>query len=1662
MRYRYILAFCLAVLTAAFAQAQSNSNLSIDSQFVDQSGQTPQLCVHFTEPLKPGIDSHYEDYVQVGQFSNIVALVTGHTLCIGGLPYQRHYSVTLLPGLPARNGDTLGSPQTLEFSLADRPPTIAITGNGLYLAKRSATGLGISTVNVHKLVIHILRLNDLNAIQDFAANAQNSVLDPATQTMQEYGLDNLISGQAGVVWSGTMAVQGQPDTDTETAFPIVTALGQSQNPMAGKPGVYLVVAENAAGAVAPGFWTGNASANDMSYASNQSFATHWVVVTDIGLTALRGQDGLNINVRSIAQASPMSGIRLDLISQGGDVLTSVTSDANGNAAIGKPVMDGILANAPLAVAAYGPDGDFSYLPLDRSAFDLSDRGVAGRPAPQGDDAYIFADRGIYRPGETVKAGVLLRNADGAALTQQKFNLVLVRTDTLQVLSLPAVTDDAGGAAVDVPIPANALRGPWTLRANIDPTLPAIGSLNIEVQNFQPADLRITASGAPALAAPGDTVRLVTHGEYLYGAPASLLPVNARVIITADPQPFKNVQGYSFGLYNDTPADQVSDIENNGADASGTMAVSTTMPSPNPTTVPLRAIFDLAYQEPDGNLTHAKQITRLITSPILLGIKPLFQGAAGDSGAAAAFELAAFDSKTGAMLAAPSLQMRLVRTDEVFDWVTQSGSTTWQSYDVDHPVELSNLALAGAAPTGFSRTLPDGDYTLIISDPKTGAASSVQFNVGWSGIGSNASTPDMLTLTTDHATLDPGGNAAVHISAPFPGQADLYVANDRVYSHQEITVPKGGADASVTADGWNGGAYVIADLHRGSAGVTGHASVRAIGVGWIGLNNAAHTLRISVQAPETVRPRTRQTVKVQVANLPPGRKAHLIVYAVDEGILGLTNYATPDPLGWFWGQRALGVEIRDIYGSLLNSQGMPGELEQGGDEGAGGPRLPMQSTRVFALATADLETGPDGTLQIPIDVPDFEGQARISAIAWTADAAGSASSDMVVRDPVVVMPGLPGFLSAGDEIQLPVTLTNIEGPAGAYLLKLHGVGFTRDPAPVAVTLGKAGQQILRLPLTAGAPGIARITLTLTGPGGTDITRSFAFSIRAAHPPALLSLFGPIAKGAVLDMPAPLLKSGAATGTARLAATGFPGLDQSALLNALRQDADASDTVSLLSQAFPLLIPGTDAAWPGGQDAARKRVENAISTLINRTDISGDIGQWSFSDSVYNDWTTAYALDFLFAAQQAGFNVPQDALARGASWLRAEAGDLQSVITNQDTAYGSAIQCPFSDFVYIEWLLARTGKGDIGTLRVVADALKPAQTPDGSPIVFWGGGTAPGNLAAPGDLAKLAMALRYSGDPARAQKVLALAAKILGTKGSNGWTDAFFWTPNQDAAIFLYAAATLNQPQLYDAAAKHLDPAALLADQDDDAMAWLLRAAAQMSGTGSNAAPVDYEFAGGKSVLQPGVVAAELPWKHVLAGAPVTFLDGKGYYAFTADYTPGIAAPAYAHFMVFNAQYLSLRTNQPVDLTKLHQGQDIVVVISGIADAKQLHEFHIVALLPGCFAIEKAMPGPSEIKIPLSGALSYRSDVDRFLATVQLGTPDWDQNNNDNNDNNDNDGNDSGSGSNQAPKLPPGHFAVAYVAKVTAIGSFTLPEVTVRDRLHPALNAATAAQSLTVSP
>ena len=202
--------------------------------------------------------------------------------------------------------------------------------------------------------------------------------------------------------------------------------------------------------------------------------------------------------------------------------------------------------------------------------------------------------------------------------------------------------------------------------------------------------------------------------------------------------------------------------------------------------------------------------------------------------------------------------------------------------------------------------------------------------------------------------------------------------------------------------------------------------RALGLAWFSIDEAAHKLNVAIQAPDKTRPREPLTVPIQIGGLAPGEEAEVAVAAVDVGILNLTGYKTPDPRGYFFGQRKLAVDIRDLYGMLIDGmQGAAGALQTGGDSsGSLEGNLPTQPP--LALFSGVVKVGADGAARVSFNLPAFNGSVRGMAVAWSKSKVGSAESDVIVRDPVVVTATLPRFLDLGDRSQVHVDFDNVEG------------------------------------------------------------------------------------------------------------------------------------------------------------------------------------------------------------------------------------------------------------------------------------------------------------------------------------------------------------------------------------------------------------------------------------------------------------------------------------------------------------------------------------------------------------------------------------------------------------------------------------------------------------
>src|SRR5207302_10037108 len=257
--------------------------------------------------------------------------------------------------------------------------------------------------------------------------------------------------------------------------------------------------------------------------------------------------------------------------------------------------------------------------------------------------------------------------------------------------------------------------------------------------------------------------------------------------------------------------------------------------------------------------------------------------------------------------------------------------------------------------------------------------------------------------------------------------------------------------------WGSGVYALVSAYRpqgaapaGPGPAAARGPGRAVGVAWLGIDASPRTLAVTLTAPDAVRPRGSAEIAVTVGGLTKGEEAYVTLAAVDEAVLKLTEFDSPVPEKYYFGRRRLGVELRDLYGRLIDPRaGGIGVLRSGGDQFAkrSVAGLPDKSSRVVALFSGIVRLDASGAAKIHFDVPDFQGQLRLMAVAYSAHKLGSASGAVTVRDPVVTMVSLPRFLAPGDTAQIGVVINNLEGAAGDYRLTVAASGAGTFAGPV---------------------------------------------------------------------------------------------------------------------------------------------------------------------------------------------------------------------------------------------------------------------------------------------------------------------------------------------------------------------------------------------------------------------------------------------------------------------------------------------------------------------------------------------------------------------------------------------------------------------------------------
>src|SRR5437763_5925591 len=513
-----------AATPAALPAPAPNEAFAYRRTSVDSSKPEGEVCLYFNKSLSTADSVKYADYVRISPDVKSAMRVVDDHLCVAGLAYGQDYALRLLPGFPSKDGGKLSEEQKVDVALGARPAVVTLPGKGFILPRGIAGGLPITTVNIAKLGISVYRVNERGLDKLYE---RYYATYPGTEPMTEsWSLRQWLDGNNGKrLWRGTMDVRNALNQPVTTAFPIRETIKDW------KPGAYFVVVWNAANKPV--------SENDDDDDTNAgNVAGMWVMDTDIALTTFTGRDGLNVFARSLETAQPLANLEVTLLSRGNEPIGKAITNADGRATFPAGMMRGRgAAEATAVMATDEGKQEFSRLELTKSAFDLSDRGIDGRDLPGPVGAFLYTERGVYRPGETVQLMTMLRDDSATALKDMPVPLIVKRPGGSEFTRYTLALAGSGALYQAVPLPKSSRRGRWSVTAHVDPKAAPVGKVEFSVEDFVPEKLKVELQpGAPMLRT-NRANSFDVQADFLYGAPASGLTVEADLRVDVDPAPF---------------------------------------------------------------------------------------------------------------------------------------------------------------------------------------------------------------------------------------------------------------------------------------------------------------------------------------------------------------------------------------------------------------------------------------------------------------------------------------------------------------------------------------------------------------------------------------------------------------------------------------------------------------------------------------------------------------------------------------------------------------------------------------------------------------------------------------------------------------------------------------------------------------------------------------------------------------------------------------------------------------------------------------------------------------------------------------------------------------------------------------------------------------------
>jgi uncharacterized protein YfaS (alpha-2-macroglobulin family) len=1205
----------------------------------------------------------------------------------GGFEIGKEYQVSIEPGVRGALGGRLIERFSQGVSFANAKPSISFASaeKAMYLSSIGARNLGLRLSGVSNVQVTVAKIYASN-VQDFLRGGK------------QYGYESSNDGEEAE--GGEYEGDGDPDNDggnggyqyyeLENRGDVLSTRRYTTAALKKQNGLHLLnlsLKDLEFNAPLKGLYVVRVQDTEHLWLREEKL----VALTDLGLIARQNASGdAVVFLNSIRTTQPISGATVRFISTSNQVMATATTNGQGVARY-----DSVAGSRlRLGMVTVVKDADFSFINLPQTRVETSRFEVGGLTSNAAHyQAFMYGDRDLYRPGDTIYTNTVVRNDDWRtppAGLPVKVRLLLPTGK--EYVNLGERLNATGAVESRFILPPSIMTGLYTLEVLTGNDV-LLTSRQVSVEEFIPDRLKVTVSAAPTMVRPTETVNAKITALNLFGPPAAGRKFEVEFSLKAKSFSAKEYPGYNFDIQAGSGRSALGDLaeqfpherREGETDAAGRGTAPYVLPDVRDMGTLQGTAFATIFDE-TGRPVNRLATFEVQTQKAMFGIERI--GGLVGTHQDVAMQFVAL-TPTGKPTAATA-QITIVR--KLWETVLerQGDRYVYNSQKREEVLLSKELRLSGVGKISF-RPQYSGEYEVRIMRPEASNYVAEYFYAYGTGDTAGNSfevnNEGEVIIEADKPKYAPGETAQLLLKTPFPGRILVTVERDRVLDHFYVDTDQKSARVSIPIRGGHvPNIYVTATAIRP---ITDNSLPLTVARGFVPLTveKPSTHLPLTLKAAAQSRSQVFQTIEVRTA---PGAQVTLAV--VDEGILQRKDYRTPDPHAYFYQKRALEVGAFDIYPFLLPELGTSSSGGDAGDLGRRTTPVPSRRVKLLAKWSGILTADANGLVQYKVRLPQFSGALRVMAVAYKDDAFASAEQTMKVADPVVISTALPRFASPGDTIDVPVTITNTTNKTllGKSIFKMpktatkaamrevlsgplyfannpQGVNQNGDSTTVDIApIGAAARFNFVLPPNKEFVLKTRIVVKKSIGIGT-----VKIAIAIADEPRLFTetIEIPVRPAAPLEK-----RTGSGDATASSPATldlrtdFLPTSLRSKMLLSRSPLTQFSKNLDYLLQypygcleqtvsaAFPQLYFGDLAATLNQKPGPHVQrynpnyhVQEAIRKIESMQLYNGSLSYWPGGD-YDNWWATAYAAHFLLEAKQAGFAVNQKLLDKVLTYMQ----------------------------------------------------------------------------------------------------------------------------------------------------------------------------------------------------------------------------------------------------------------------------------------------------------------------------------------------------------------------------------------------------------------------------